>query len=36
MDDEVFNKYIDYVISICEREEILGASAHTVDILRKI
>lgn len=36
MDDDVFNRYIDYVIAICEKEEMLGASAHTVDILRKI
>lgn len=36
MNDNVFSKYIDYVMSICEKEEILGASAHTVDILRKI
>ena len=36
MDKDVFNKYIDYVLSICEREDILGASAHVIDILSKI
>ena len=36
MDEDVFNKYIDYILSICEREELIGASAHIVDILRKI
>ena len=36
MDEEIFNKYIDYVLSICEREDILGASAHVIDILSKI
>lgn len=36
MDEDVFNKYIDYVMSISERKDIIGASAHVVDILRKI
>ena len=36
MDEEIFIKYIDYVLSICEREDILGASAHVIDILSKI
>ena len=36
MTDDVFNKYIEYVETISEKEEIIGASAHTVDILRKI
>ena len=35
MDDETFELFIQYNLSICERKELLGASAHTVDILRK-
>ncbi len=35
MDDETFKLFMDYHFSTCERAELLGASAHTVDILRK-
>lgn len=35
MDDETFKLFIDYHLSTCERPELLGASAHTLDILRK-
>lgn len=35
MDDETFKLFIEYHLSTCERYELLGASAHTVDILRK-
>ena len=35
MDDETFKMFMDYHLSTCERPELLGASAHTVDILRK-
>lgn len=35
MDDETFKLFIEYHLSICERLEILGASAHTLDILKK-
>lgn len=35
MDKDVFNKYIDYILSICDRKDIIGASAHVVDILKK-
>jgi ubiquinone/menaquinone biosynthesis C-methylase UbiE len=35
MDDETFNLFMDYHFSTCERADLLGASAHTVDILRK-
>lgn len=35
MDDETFNLFIEYHLSICERKELLGAAAHTLDILKK-
>ena len=35
MDDETFNLYIKYHLSICERTELLGASSHVLDILKK-
>lgn len=35
MDDETFKLFIDYHFATCERHELLGASAHTLDILRK-
>lgn len=35
MDDETFNLFMDYHFSTCERADLLGASAHTVDVLRK-
>lgn len=35
MDEETFKLFIEYHLSTCERYELLGASAHTVDILRK-
>jgi ubiquinone/menaquinone biosynthesis C-methylase UbiE len=35
MDDETFNLFMDYHFSTCERADLLGASAHTLDILRK-
>ncbi len=35
MDEETFKVFIEYHLSTCERPELLGASAHTVDILRK-
>lgn len=33
MDEETFDLFISYQMSICERPELLGASSHTVDIL---
>lgn len=36
MDEETFKLFIKYHLSTCERPELLGASAHTVDILKKI
>lgn len=35
MDEETFDLFVQYHLSICERMDIMGASAHTVDILRK-
>lgn len=35
MDDKMFNEYIKYHLSICERKELLGASSHVLDILKK-
>lgn len=34
MDDETFKIFMDYQLANCERPELLGASSHTVDILR--
>ena len=35
MDDETFNKWVEYHLSICERQDLIGASHHTLDILQK-
>lgn len=35
MDEETFRLFVKYHLSTCERPELLGAGAHTVDILRK-
>ncbi len=35
MSIDVFNEYIKYHLSICERKELLGASSHILDILKK-
>ena len=35
MDSETFEIYIKYHLSICERKELLGASSHVLDILKK-
>ena len=36
MVDETYELFIQYHLSTCERPELLGASAHTLDILRKV
>lgn len=36
LSDEEFELFIKYHLTICERQDILGASAHTLDILKKI
>lgn len=35
MDDHTFNLFLKYHFSTCERQELIGAAAHTVDILKK-
>lgn len=35
MDDRTYQTFLEYHLSTCERKELLGASAHTLDILRK-
>lgn len=35
MDEETYELFIKYHLSTCERPELLGAGAHTLDILRK-
>jgi ubiquinone/menaquinone biosynthesis C-methylase UbiE len=35
MDDETFSKWIEYHFSICERQDLIGASHHTLDIIKK-
>lgn len=35
MDEETFDIFIKYHLSTCEREDLLGAGAHTLDILIK-
>jgi len=34
LSEEEFDAFIQYQLSVCERSDLLGASAHTVDILR--
>lgn len=36
MDGFTFEKFMEYHFSICERQDLIGASNHTLDILRKI
>lgn len=35
MDEETFETFIKYQLTVAERQDMIGASAHTVDILRK-
>ncbi len=35
MDDATFAKWLDYHFTICERQDLIGASHHTLDILKK-
>lgn len=34
MDDKTFNIYLNYHLSTCERLDLIGAGAHTLDILK--
>ncbi len=35
MDEEMFEIYLSYHYTVCEREDLVGASAHVLDIFRK-
>ncbi|MGN1182086.1 MAG: class I SAM-dependent methyltransferase [Faecalibacillus sp.] len=35
MDDETFELFMQYHLSTCERADLIGASSHTLDILKK-
>lgn len=35
MDEKTFKTYLKYHLSTCERKELLGASSHVLDILKK-
>lgn len=35
MDEETFDKWMEYHFCICERQDLIGASHHTLDILKK-
>ena len=35
MDEETFQLFVEYHLSTCERQELVGAGAHTLDILKK-
>ena len=36
MDDETFDKWLEFHFATCERQDLVGASNHTLDILKKI
>lgn len=36
MDDEMFEKWVSFHFATCERQDLVGASNHTLDILRKL
>ena len=35
MDTKTFEKWVEYHLATCERQDLIGASHHTLDILRK-
>ncbi len=35
MDDQTFERWMDYHFTICERQDLIGASHHTLDILQR-
>ncbi|MBQ1577102.1 MAG: methyltransferase domain-containing protein, partial [Oscillospiraceae bacterium] len=35
MDEETFGKWMEYHFAVCERQDLIGASHHTLDILKK-
>jgi|GEM_PF-7098994 len=36
MGDGLYQKYIAYTFSICENQNLVGISNHTLDVLRKL
>lgn len=36
MDDDFFNTYLNYHFSICERQDLVGASNHFLDVFKKL
>lgn len=34
-DDDTFSKWVDYHLATCERQDLIGASHHVLDILKK-
>ena len=36
MDDETYEKWLEYHFATCERQDLVGASNHTLDVLRKL
>ena len=36
MDEDTFAKWMEYHFAICERQDLIGASHHTLDILKKL
>lgn len=34
MDEETFELFVKYHLSVCERSDLIGAGSHTLDILR--
>lgn len=36
MDEETFAKWVDFHFTVCERQDLIGASHHTLDILKKL
>ena len=35
MNEETFDRYVEYVFSICERPDMIGLSGHLLDVFRK-
>lgn len=36
MNQETFDALVRYHLSVCEREDLVGASAHSLDVFRKL
>ena len=35
MDEETFELFLKYQLSVCERSDMMGASSHVVDVIKK-